>query len=204
MNSSYLPRPRLPHPLPAKPAARVGAAIAGLLLAGCAIYPTGPSQMALPGTSATFEQFQADDMACQAYAQQASGASSAQQGAQQGAVDSAVAGTVVGAAAGAVIGAAVGDPVTGAGIGAGSGLLLGSASGTEAYRTSGYRMQERYDNAYIQCMYARGHQVPVPASVAAQQAAQAAPAQVKVAPGSSPSPAAAAYPPPNTPPPPGY
>jgi len=176
-----------------------------LLAAGCAVYPTGPSRMALPGTSATFEQFQADDGACQAYAMQTSGALTAQQGAQKGAIDSAVVGTMVGAAAGAAIGAATGDAGAGAGIGAGSGLLLGSAAGTDAYRTSGYTMQERYDNAYIQCMYARGHQVPVPASVAAQINAQPAPAQVHPAPTASGAmPAASAYPPPNTPPPPGY
>lgn len=181
------------------------AIVLALLGSGCAVYPTGPSRMALPGTQATFEQFQADDRACQGYAMQASGALSAQQGAQKGAVDSAAVGTVVGAAAGALIGAAAGDPAVGAGIGAGSGLLLGSASGTDAYRASGYRMQDRYDNAYIQCMYARGHQVPVPASVAAQINAQPAPAQVQPAPSASGvAPGQSAYPPPNTPPPPGY
>jgi len=175
-----------------------------LVLTGCATYPTGPSRMALPGTGSDFTQFQTDDMSCQGYAQQASGALNAQQSAQKSAVDSAVVGTVVGAAAGVAIGAATGNPGVGAGIGAGSGLLLGSASGTDAYSTSGYRMQDRYDNAYIQCMYARGHQVPVPASVAAQQQLQPVQAQVQAAPGPAVPAGAAAYPPPNTPPPPGY
>ncbi len=184
--------------------------VAALGLSACATYPTGPSRMALPGTTSTFDQFQYDDMQCRTYAMQQSGAVTAQEGAEKSAIDSAAVGTMVGAAAGALIGAASGDAAAGAGIGAGSGLLLGSAAGTDAYATGGYRMQDRYDDAYIQCMYARGHQVPVPASVAA--AYQAQPAQNVVAPvppantpppGSAPAPTSA-YPPPGTPPPPGY
>jgi outer membrane lipoprotein SlyB len=202
MSSDYAARCR---PRIAPSAAVRGIALAvSLVLAGCATYPTGPSRMALPGTGSDFTKFQADDMSCQSYALQASGGLNAQQAAQKGAVDSAVAGTVVGAAAGAAIGAATGNPAVGAGVGAGGGLLLGSASGTDAYSTSGYRMQERYDNAYIQCMYAHGHQVPVPASVAAQQQLQAVQAQVQAAPGPTVPAGVAAYPPPNTPPPPGY
>jgi len=187
------------------------ALLAVATLTGCAIYPTGPSLMALPGGGASFEQFQADDASCQAYAANASGLS-AQQSAQKGAVDSAVVGTVIGAAAGAMIGAAAGDPAAGAAIGGGSGLLLGSASGTDAYRASGYTAQDRYDNAYVQCMYARGHQVPVPASVAAQHNATQyrapinvpAVAPIVVPPGSNAPPAGAAVPPPGMAPPPGY
>lgn len=183
---------------------------AAVSASGCAIYPTGPSLMALPGGGASFEQFQADDASCQGYAANASGLAP-QQGAQKGAVDSAVVGTVIGAAAGAMIGAAAGDPAAGAAIGGGSGLLLGSASGTDAYRASGYTAQDRYDNAYVQCMYARGHQVPVPASVAAQhnatqyQAPLNVPAAPAVAPpGSNAPPPGAAVPPPGMAPPPGY
>lgn len=188
---------------------RCAAVLSATLLTACAYHPTGPSQMALPGSSSTFERFQADDVACQAYAQQASGALSAQEGAQKGAVDSAVVGTIVGAAAGAVIGGAAGDPATGAGIGAGSGLLLGSAAGSDAYAVSGHRMQERYDNAYVQCMYGKGHQVPVPARMA--QSYNSAPAANPAPVAPAPAPAAprttlppASYPPPGTPPPPGY
>jgi len=69
-------------------------------------------------------------------------------------------GTVVGAAAGAVIGTATGNPGAGAAIGAGSGLVLGSASGVQASAASGAALQSRYDMAYLQCMYAKGNQVP--------------------------------------------
>jgi len=188
----------------------------GVSLAGCATYPTGPSLMALPGTSTSFEQFRADDLDCQSFAAQQSGVPTQQQ-AQSSAVDSAAVGTVVGAAAGALIGAAAGDPAAGAAIGGGSGLLLGAAGGSDAYATTGYRMQDRYDNAYVQCMYARGHQVPVPASVAAQHNAQqpaqayAPPPGSVMPPPNTPAPpsaaapsAGASYPPPNTPAPPGY
>lgn len=178
--------------------------LAAALSAACATYPAGPSVMALPGTTASFEQFQVDDTSCRAYADQASGGASAQSSAEQAGVDSAVVGTVAGAAAGALIGAATGNPAAGAGIGAGSGLLLGSAAGTDAYAVSGYRQQDRYDSAYVQCMYAKGHQVPVPASVAAAQGTQRVPAYTAPAPAARTAPAVAAYPPPGTPPPPGY
>lgn len=189
-------------------------ALLGLAMAGCATYPTGPSLMALPGANTTFEQFQADDANCQAYAAQAGGVSPQNVAADSG-VDSAAVGTIVGAAAGALIGAASGDAAAGAAIGGGSGLLVGAASGTDAYDVSGYRAQDRYDNAYTQCMYARGHQVPVPASVAAQinaqqvqQMQQAAPTYSTPPPsggipiGAAPPPGT--YPPPGTQPPPGY
>ena len=169
-------------------------------LAACATYPTGPSLMALPGTGASFEQFRADDAYCQSYAQQSLGARSPQQAASDSGANSAVVGTAVGAAAGALLGAASGNAGAGAAIGAGSGLVLGSAAGTDSYAASGYLAQDRYDDAYIQCMYAKGHQVPVPASVAKYQ--QTAPAPAAAPYGAAPP--AGNYPPPNTPPPPGY
>lgn len=174
-----------------------------LALAACATYPSGPRVTAFPGSGMSFEQFRSDDFSCRESALRAIGASTAQDSARQGAIDSAVAGTAIGAAAGALIGSASGKPGTGAAIGAGSGLLLGSLAGTDAYYTSGSRTQRRYDTAYVQCMYGRGHQVPVPASVAA--ANQARPTAVYTLPPAPTLPAAAgAYPPPNTPPPPGY
>jgi hypothetical protein len=167
------------------------------VVGGCASYPSGPSVTALPGTGSTFDKFRVDDLNCQHYAQQSAGGS-AGQAAHKGAIDSAVVGTVVGAAAGALIGAASGNPGAGAAIGGGSGLLLGSAAGTDVYGISGSRSQERYDTSYVQCMYGNGHQVPVPANVAAALSAAAGPqAQPR-------SNIAYGYPPPDAPPPPGY
>ncbi len=131
------------------------------LLSACAHYPTGPSVMVLPGSSKSFGQFQSDDATCRSWAMHGSG-STARQAATENAVDSAVVGTVVGAAAGAVIGAAAGDPGAGAAIGAASGLLLGAASGADRAEWAGGTHQRRYDNAYLQCMYANGNQIPLP------------------------------------------
>src|SRR5579885_3195956 len=132
---------------------------AAIALGACATVPRGPSVMALPGNGASFDQFRADDATCQQYAQGAIGYTQAQ-AAEDSATKSAAVGTAIGAAAGALLGAA-GHPGTGAAIGAGTGLLVGGTAGADAYGSSAYTMQRRYDNAYIQCMYAKGHQVPV-------------------------------------------
>ena len=68
---------------------------------------------------------------------------------------------MIGAAAGAAIGAVTGRAGPGAAIGAGTGLLFGSAAGSNAAGASYYDAQRRYDHAYVQCMYAKGNQVPV-------------------------------------------
>ena len=157
-----------------------------LLLAGCASVPTGPSVMALPGSGRSFDQCRADDADCRQYAQYQVGGSGADQAAADAGVRSAVVGTAVGAVAGAAIGGH-----QGAGVGAGTGLIVGSLAGTGAARNSAYGTQRRYDNAYIQCMYAKGDQVPV-SGVSRRSAMQ----ERAVA-----APPGAYYPPP---PPPGY
>ena len=125
-------------------------------LVACVSVPTGPSVMALPGDGKTFDEFRADDGECRQYAFNQIGGTSANQAANQSAVASAAVGTALGAAAGAAFGHS-----QGAGIGAGAGLLLGSAVGTSTAQTSALSTQQRYDNAYVQCMYAKGNQVPV-------------------------------------------
>ncbi len=129
---------------------------AAVALGGCATFPTGPSVMALPGSQMDFDQFRADDYACRSYAHQSVGGQDAQQAAANSGVNSAVVGTAIGAIAGAAIGGR-----SGAGVGAGTGLLIGSASGAGAADSSGRMLQHRYDVGYTQCMYAKGHRVPV-------------------------------------------
>ena len=129
---------------------------AALLVAGCVTIPDGPSVMALPGSTKTFDQFRADDMDCRGFATAQVGGKSAQQAANQSAVTGAVVGTAVGAAAGGLIGGH-----QGAGVGAGVGLLGGSMIGADSAYASGRTTQQRYDHAYLQCMYAKGHQIPV-------------------------------------------
>ena len=129
--------------------------LALLVLSGCATTPTGPNVLVLPGSGKPFDVFQGDDMACRQWASYQIGTSK-----QSSTATGAVAGTVVGGAAGAAIGAAAGDAAAGAAIGAGSGLLVGTASGANADQYYGGEAQMRYDHAYVQCMYAKGNQIP--------------------------------------------
>ena len=147
----------------AKRRPRVSTATAALAatLAGCTVMPSGPSVMALPGTGKSFDQFRADDASCRQYAFAQVGGVSAGQAATTSAVGTTALGTAVGAAAGAAFGGG-----RGAAIGAGAGLLAGGAVGTGTAQASGYGIQRRYDYAYIQCMYAAGERVPVPAGAA--------------------------------------
>jgi hypothetical protein len=129
------------------------------VVSACATVPTGPSVMVLPGAGKPFDQFQLDDLVCRQYAQQQIGVAPGQ-AATQSAVNTAVLGTAIGAAAGAAIGAATGHPGVGAAVGAGGGLLTGTAAGAQAGAVSSGALQERYDISYVQCMYAKGDQVP--------------------------------------------
>src|SRR5215510_14369109 len=115
---------------------KVGACVAVALLTGaCATVPTGPRVMVLPGAGKSFDQFQADDVNCRQFASQQTGTTTGQ--------------------------ASTNSAVIGAAVGAGAGLLGGTAVGAsnagESYRT----VQRRYDASYMQCMYAKGHQIPV-------------------------------------------
>lgn len=151
--------------------------LAAAVLGGCAtVPPSGPNVMVLPGSYSTFDQFRQDQALCLQYAEGTTGPVA--QTAQNNAVNSAVAGAAVGAAAGAIIGAASHDADEGAAAGAGLGLLAGSAAGLASYGATAAELQDRYDAAYVQCMYAKGHQVPVPIGYtsAAPQAAPPAPA----------------------------
>lgn len=172
------------------------ALLGAILLAGCTTIPDGPSRLALPGSGKSFDQFRVDENSCRQYALQQSGVS-AKQAANDTMAKSAVVGTVVGTAIGAAIGGG-----EGAAFGAGSGLLVGTAAGSDTAAVSSYNAQERYDNAYIQCMYAQGHKVPVSGNFAPVNA-RVVPSNNTATPvQAAPStPARVYYPPP---PPPGY
>lgn len=133
-----------------------------LSLGGCVTVPTGPSVMALPGSGKSFENFQADDAVCRQWAAQQIGLPP-QEVANQNTATGAVAGTAIGAGLGAAIGAATGNAGAGAAIGAASGLLVGTSAGANAGQAYGWEAQRRYDNAYQQCMYAKGNQIPATA-----------------------------------------
>lgn len=134
--------------------------VALLVLNSCATVPSGPSVLILPGTGKNFDQFRNDDAVCRQFASlQAEGRTPAQAAAASG-VGSAVTGAALGAATGAAIGGG-----EGAAIGAGVGLGAGGLVGTGAAARSADIAQERYDIAYIQCMYAKGNRVPVPGRI---------------------------------------
>ena len=130
---------------------------AALVLAGCATPPpSGPSILVLPGTGKNFDQFRVDEMDCRGYAHASIGGKTTEQAAQDNAAKSAVVGTAIGTVAGAALGGS-----QGAAVGAGVGLAGGSLAGASTSQAAAGSLQHRYDNAFTQCMYAKGHRVPV-------------------------------------------
>ncbi len=143
-----------------RPLIATGSALGAILALGaCAVQPpTGPTVMALPPQGKSLAAFQQDDISCRGYAQQQTGYP--QPGlAGNPALGGAAIGTAVGAAAGAALGAIAGNPGAGAAIGGGTGLLGGTAIGANTAGASQYSLQQRYNIAYTQCMYARGNSV---------------------------------------------
>ena len=104
-----------------------------LLLGACTSIPTTPEVLALPGTGKSLEQFRNDDVECRQYAvEQVGGSKTPSQSAKQSEVRSAVAGTAVG------------------------GFTVNDATDS-----SSEGLRRRYDFAFVQCMYAKGHRIPV-------------------------------------------
>lgn len=132
-----------------------------LALTACATTPTGPSNMALPGTGKDFNAFRSADLSCRDFALTQIGSKTVNQQYNESLAATTAVGTVIGAAIGAAAGGG-----EGAAIGAGVGALSGGAIGADTAATSGENAQQKYDNAYYQCMYAAGHKIPVPASMA--------------------------------------
>jgi hypothetical protein len=128
-----------------------------LLLQGCAMTPSNPTVAVLPGAGKSFDAFAADQAVCKQYAS-AQVAGQAQQANNLG-VGTAVLGTVLGAGLGAAIGGG-----NGAGIGAAAGALGGTSVGAAGTANAQLGIQQQYDIAYEQCMYAKGNQVPGPAA----------------------------------------
>jgi hypothetical protein len=176
--------------------------IAALVMTACATVPTGPSVMVLPGSGKNFEQFQSDDAVCRQWAIQQTGTTTGR-ASTQSAVSGAAIGTILGAAVGAAVGAAAGSPATGAAVGAGAGLLGGTAVGASGAGRSSSSVQSRYDMTYLQCMYAKGNQIPMPGGSRPAYATQPTAAPPPAPPPPPPSGGAHVPPPPaGTPPPP--
>ena len=165
-------------------------------LSACTSFPTGPGMLVLPGTGKSFDQFRFDDVDCRQYASAQIGGKTANDAAIDSGVKSAVIGTAVGAAAGALIGGR-----NSAGVGAGSGLLMGSMVGTGTAESSGRVLQQRYDFGYQQCMFAKGHRIPIQGGNSRQPVINNS---ITVAPTNylSSTPVSTPIPPPGNPPPP--
>jgi uncharacterized protein YcfJ len=114
----------------------------------------------LPAPGKPFEVFAQEDATCKSFAstQVAGGPEQA----NSAVVGSAVVGTLLGAALGAAIGGG-----QGAGVGAACGTLIGTGVGASNNTWSQMSLQQRYNIAYMQCMYAKGNQVPGYSVVAA-------------------------------------
>lgn len=153
--------------------------IALTTLAACASHPMGPTVAVMPAANKPFSVFQDDQIICKNYADQQVAGSA--QAANNSALGSAAIGTLLGAGLGAAIGGGRGAAIGAAG-GAGAGALYGTSQSSQ----SNLPIQQRYNIAYEQCMYAKGNQVPGYAR----------------APSPSSQPPGYAPPPPNYPPPP--
>jgi len=130
--------------------------LAALLLGACTTIPTGPSMLVMPGSSKEFRQFRAT-MPCVGNTRSAKSANHPDQAAVDSGVRSAAVGTVLGAAAGAAI-----DGGHGAAVRRWD-RVADRRAGRNRHGTSGPPMtrKDAYDYAYVQCMYAQGHRVPV-------------------------------------------
>jgi len=138
---------------------------------GCATTkPMGPKISVMPAPGKPFDQFVAEETICRQYAEQYIG--NAPKTATGSGVGTALAGAALGTAAGALIGGR-----QGAATGAGIGLIGGSLAGAGETGTEARDIQWSYDNAYAQCMYSKGNQVP--GFQTQQQAAPALPPKKK-------------------------
>lgn len=132
-----------------------------MLLCSCASTPLGPTVQVLPGPAVPFPVFQQDQAECKQYA------ASQVDGQADAANARAIGAAVLGTALGAAVGAATSWHGHAAGAGAAVGATAGSVTGANSSTYAQGPIQYQYDNAYEQCMYAKGNQVPgMPVSTA--------------------------------------
>jgi len=139
-----------------RPIKSVAFTISALLaLSGCAATPLGPRVQVMPAANKPFEVFRMEQAECKQYA------ADQVNGQAESANERALGAALVGGALGAGLGAAVGGG-RGAAIGAASGGVLGTAVGASSSNHRQGGIQQEYDTAYSQCMYAKGNQVVQP------------------------------------------
>jgi hypothetical protein len=126
---------------------------------GCTAVAPGPVVLVMPAHGRSLAQFKVDDDLCRDFALDRLGGVSPEAAAVAGVASTALAAMGLFGLAGAVI-----DGSNGARIGAAVGAVTGAAgAGLRAYGP-GSTTQARLDNAYVQCMFTRGHRVPAVAS----------------------------------------
>ena len=139
-----------------------------LLFTGCATAPLGPTVQVMPSPGKPFAKFQTESEECQAWAFQQMGGQEAVDRINANAVLYGIIGGAIGAGIGALSGASLGYgprstrryAAHGAAMGAGIGTAAGAAQGAAASAYSSQQLQMIYDDAYVQCMYSKGNQVP--------------------------------------------
>lgn len=124
-----------------------------LLLSGCVTAPNGPSFEAMPGHGKSMQAFDADESACEQYADDRVA------GRVKQANDEQTRNTVIGTALGVGLGAAVGN-TQGAIVGGAAGAAIGGNANDPGWKQMS--IQRQYDYAYAQCMQERGNNVPGP------------------------------------------
>lgn len=150
---------------------KIASGVAALLLAACAApLPNSPSILVLPGTGKSFDLFRADEHDCRGYAYNQIGGKVAEKAQADRQAQSAAIGTAIGAVTGAALGGS-----SGAAVGAGVGLAGGAAVGADQSYAGAYTSQRRFDVAFTQCMYAKGHRVPVSGNYSSAPARTTAP-----------------------------
>jgi outer membrane lipoprotein SlyB len=163
-------------------------------LAACAApMPSGPAVMVLPGSGKSFDQFRFDDNECRQFASAQIGGQTPDQASSDAGGRSAALGAAVGGLAGAALGGNARGVVAGAALGTAGGAVAGSGAGAQSGRT----LQQRYDVGYQQCMYAKGHQIPMASRY--DRSSRPAPAPAASRPSVPPPPPPAGTPPPPPP-----
>ncbi|MEN6508273.1 MAG: glycine zipper family protein [Smithella sp.] len=141
-----------------------------LLFTGCATAPLGPTIQVMPAPGKPFAKFQTESEECQSWAFQKIGGQEAVDRINANAVLYGIIGGAIGAGIGALTGASWEHghrssgwhAAHGAALGAGIGTAAGAAHGATASAYSSQQLQMIYDDAYAQCMYSKGNQVPGP------------------------------------------
>lgn len=126
-----------------------------LFVSACASTPMGPTVRAMPPAGKSFDQFAYEQDSCKAYAEsqvrgQADNANTT--GVLEG-----VGGTILGAGLGAALGGG-----HGAAVGAGVGAIGGTAVGASTSSNDQRGIQKQYNDAYLQCMAAKGNHAERP------------------------------------------